>query len=203
MLPKLALDIIFSSERSCLLFTCLEFLKYSSKEFRSLYTHRLSSIYMMLVVQFSMSLLALFGLFRAPLSATACILYHLSPLLSTPFANFFEVFWGLVVLSVYTSKAAPVCACCPAFSTVFDAFKPYQNRFCRLRTSTRSTFSKTFLSFFLQKRTLKTQPLSRLRFIFTILSYLAVASNKGWRYPSGKEYTSTVSPSRFNLILDE
>ena len=29
-----------SSERSCLLFTCLEF-KYSSKEFRSLYTHRL------------------------------------------------------------------------------------------------------------------------------------------------------------------
>ena len=84
---------------------------------------------MMLVVQFSMSLLASTGLSRAPLSATACILYHLSPLLSTPFFNIFELFFSLDDMLVCTRKSRPVCAVCTTKPGGFASSNPSDTPF--------------------------------------------------------------------------
>jgi len=64
---------------------------------------------MMLVVQFSMSFLRFCTAFQHRFLATACILYHLLSLLSTPFFKFFEVFFSLVASLV--SIVLRICFC--------------------------------------------------------------------------------------------
>ena len=96
-----------------MLFTLFfEYLFYSSKEFRSLIHIDFHRLFYDACCSIFNELSALLHRFSAPLSATACILYHLLSLLSTPFFKFFQVFFSLVASLVSIVLCACFCASC-------------------------------------------------------------------------------------------
>ena len=113
MLAQFYLSYHLSSERSFLLFTLFfEYLFYSSKEFRSLIHIDFHRLFYDACCSIFNELSALLTCSFDQLSATACILYHLLSLLSTPFFKFFAIFFSLVASLVSIVLCACFCAIC-------------------------------------------------------------------------------------------
>ena len=96
-----------------MLFTLFfEYLFYSSKEFRSLIHIDFHRLFYDACCSIFNELSALLTCSFDQLSATACILYHLLSLLSTPFFKFFAIFFSLVASLVSIVSRACFCAIC-------------------------------------------------------------------------------------------